>query len=146
VEDADGNKSPGPDGFNFAFLKGVWEVVGGDVMAFMDEFHEKESLPKALSSYFIALIPKISNPHSLGDFRPISLLGSIYKLVAKVLTNRLCLVMDSLTSKNQSTFIKSRLLVDGVLIINEVVDWVKKVKRKCLIFKGDFEKAYDSVS
>jgi hypothetical protein len=146
VEDADGNKSPGPDGFNFAFLKGVWEVVGGDVMAFMDEFHEKASLPKAFSSYFIALIPKISNPHSLGDFRPISLLGSIYKLVAKVLTNRLCLVMDSLTSKNQSAFIKGRLLVDGVLVINEVVDWVKKVKRKCLIFKVDFEKAYDSVS
>jgi hypothetical protein len=134
VEDADGNKSPGPDGFNFAFLKGAWEVIGGDVMTFMHEFHEKAILPKALSSYFITLIPKISNPHSLGDFCPISLLGSIYKLVAKVLTKRLCLVMDSITSKNQSAFIKGRLLVDGVLVINEVVDWVKKVKKKCWSF------------
>ncbi|KAK2393020.1 hypothetical protein QL285_055002 [Trifolium repens] len=54
--------------------------------------------------------------------------------------------MDSLTSRNQSAFIKGRLLVDGVLVINEVVDWVKKTKNKCLIFKVDFEKAYDSVS
>jgi hypothetical protein len=58
------------------------------------------------------------------------------------------LVLDVwlLTSKNQSAFIKGRLLVDGVLVINEVVDWVKKAKKKCLIFKVDFVKAYDSVS
>jgi hypothetical protein len=140
VDDSDGNKSPGPDGFNFAFLKGTWEVISGDVMGFMNEFHEKASLPKAFSSYFIALIPKVLNPQSLGDFRPISLLGCIYKVVAKVLTNRLASVMDSLTSRNQSAFIKGRLLVDGVLVINEVVDWVKKSKKKCLIFKVDFEK------
>ncbi|PNY12727.1 ribonuclease H [Trifolium pratense] len=54
--------------------------------------------------------------------------------------------MDSLISKNQSAFLKGRLLVDGVLAINEVVDWVKKKKKECLIFKVDFEKAYDSVS
>jgi hypothetical protein len=52
-----------------------------------------------------------------------------------VLTNRLCLVMDSLTSKNQSAFIKGLLLIDVVLVINEVVDWVKKAKKKCLILK-----------
>ncbi|GAU38174.1 hypothetical protein TSUD_264000 [Trifolium subterraneum] len=146
VEESDGNKSPGPDGFNFAFLKGAWEVISGDVMAFMHEFHVNARLPKALSSYFIALIPKSFNPQALGDFRPISLLGSMYKLVAKVLTKRLCLVMDSLVSKNQSAFIKGRLLVDDVLVINEIVDWVKKAKVKCEIFKVDFEKAYDSVS
>jgi hypothetical protein len=146
VEDSDGNKSPGPDGFNFAFLKSAWEVICGDVMGFMNEFHVNASLPKAFSSYFIALIPKILNPQALGDFRPISLLGCVYKLVAKVLTNRLSVVMDSITAKNQSAFIKGRLLVDGVLVINEVVDWVKKAKKKCVIFKVDFEKAYDSIS
>ncbi|GAU18134.1 hypothetical protein TSUD_248350 [Trifolium subterraneum] len=54
--------------------------------------------------------------------------------------------MGSLISKNQSAFLKGRLLVDGVLAINEVVDWVKKAKKECLVFKVDFEKAYDSVS
>ncbi|GAU34591.1 hypothetical protein TSUD_15060 [Trifolium subterraneum] len=146
VAESDGNKSPGPDGFNFAFLKGSWEVISNDVLAFMHEFHSSTLLPKAFSSYFVTLIPKILNPQSLGDFRPISLLGCFYKLVAKVLTKRLSTVMDSLTSKNQSAFLKGRLLVDGVLAINEVVDWVKKTKKECLVFKVDFEKAYDSVS
>ncbi|GAU27881.1 hypothetical protein TSUD_159750 [Trifolium subterraneum] len=144
IEESDGNKCPGPDGFNFAFLKGMWEVICGDVMAFMHEFHECASIPKALSSYFITLIPKVLNPQALGDFRPISLLGCLYKVVAKVLTKRLSFVMDSLVSKNQSAFLKGRLLVDGVLAINEVVDWAKKAKQECLVFKVDFEKAYDS--
>jgi hypothetical protein len=53
--------------------------------------------------------------------------------------------MDSIISPNQSTFVKGRNLVDGALIVNEVVDWVKKTKKECIIFKVDFEKAYDSV-
>jgi hypothetical protein len=53
--------------------------------------------------------------------------------------------MDSIISPTQSAFIKGRNLVDGVLVVNEVVDWVKKSKKECLIFKVDFEKAYDSV-
>ncbi|MCI34112.1 LINE-1 reverse transcriptase like, partial [Trifolium medium] len=113
-------------------------------MAFLEEFHENAKLPKALTSYFIALIPKVLSPHSLGEFRPISLLGSIYKVLSKVLTKRLSLVMDSLVPKTQSAFIKGRHLVDGVLVVNEVVDWVKRAKKMCVIFKVDFEKAYDS--
>ncbi|MCI18367.1 LINE-1 reverse transcriptase like, partial [Trifolium medium] len=103
VEEANGNKSPGPDSFNFVFIKSSWEIVGGDIMAFLKEFHENAKLPKALTSYFIALIPKVLSPHSLGEFRPISLLGSIYKVLSKVLTKRLSLVMDSL-SKNTIRF------------------------------------------
>ncbi|MCI23303.1 transposon TX1 putative protein, partial [Trifolium medium] len=65
VEEADGNKSPGPDGFNFAFLKSSWEIIGNDIMAFLEEFHSNAKLPKALTSYFITLIPKVLSPHSL---------------------------------------------------------------------------------
>jgi hypothetical protein len=81
---------------------------------------------RGLLSYFITLIPKVTNPHSISEFRPISLLGSLYKIVAKVLATRLGSVMGNLISKNQSAFIKGRLLVDGVLTINEVVDLAKK--------------------
>ncbi|MCI22150.1 RNA-directed DNA polymerase (Reverse transcriptase), partial [Trifolium medium] len=54
--------------------------------------------------------------------------------------------MDKLISNNKSTFIKGQMLIDGVLTVNEVVDLAKKAKRRCLIFKVDFEKAYDSVN
>ncbi|WJX38360.1 hypothetical protein P8452_26031 [Trifolium repens] len=146
IVNSDGNKSPGPDGFNFEFYKGCWEVVKEDLKRLFSEFHANAKLPRGLLSYFITLIPKVTNPHVINEFRPISLLGSVYKTVAKVLAARMGSVMEKLISKNQSAFIKGRQLVDGVLTVSEVVDLAKRAKRKCLIFKVDFEKAYDSVN
>ncbi|GAU36760.1 hypothetical protein TSUD_213250 [Trifolium subterraneum] len=145
VRDSDGNKSPGSDGFNYAFLKKFWELLKGDIRVMFDQFHGNSCFPKSFLSYFVTLIPKVSSPTSLSDFRPISLLGCLYKLIAKVLAKRLAKVMDSIITSNQSAFIKGRNLVDGVLVVNEVVELAKKSKRDCLIFKVDFEKAYDSV-
>ncbi|MCI07890.1 LINE-1 reverse transcriptase like, partial [Trifolium medium] len=122
IVNSDGNKSPGPDGFNFEFFKGCWEVVKEDLKTLFNEFHVYAKLPKGLLSYFITLIPKVTNPHLIKEFRPISLLGSVYKTVAKVLAVRMGTVMGKLISKNQSAFIKGRLLVDGVLTVSEVVD------------------------
>jgi exonuclease III len=145
VSSSDGNKSPGPDGFNFAFVKKFWDLLKGDVRTMFDQFHGNSCLPKSFLSYFVTLIPKVCSPNSISDFRPISLLGCLYKIIAKVLTSRLARVMDTVISSTQSAFIKGRNLVDGVLVVNEVVDWVKKSKKECIIFKVDFEKAYDSV-
>ncbi|WJX28141.1 hypothetical protein P8452_16895 [Trifolium repens] len=145
VMGCDGSKCPGPDGFNFAFIKHFWDLLKNDVRILFDQFHGNECLPKCLSSYFLTLIPKVKSPQSLGDYRPISLLGCIYKMVAKVLAARLASVMDDLVPKTQSAFLKGRQLVEGVMVVNEVIDYAKKTRKKCLIFKVDFEKAYDSV-
>ncbi|MCH85394.1 LINE-1 reverse transcriptase like [Trifolium medium] len=110
-----------------------------------DQFYRNASLPKSFSSYFVALIPKVKSPFVLNEYRPISLLGCLYKLIAKVLAARLALVMNTIVASTQSAFLKGRLLVDGVLVVNEVVDLAKKSGKDCLIFKVDFEKAYDSV-
>jgi len=82
---------------------------------------------------------------SLKEYRLISLLGCLYKILSKVLASRLSKVMNSIISGSQSAFLKGRHLVDGVLVVNEVVDLAKRSKRECLILKVDFEKAYDSV-
>jgi len=138
VLESDGAKSPGPDGFNFSFYKRFWELF--------NQFFQSAILPRCFSSYFITLIPKVVSPTHIGDFRPISLLGSLYKLMAKVLAGRLAPIMDKLISSNQSAFLKGRQLMDSVVAINEVIDAARKGKRECLIFKVDFEKACDSVS
>jgi hypothetical protein len=145
VSDCDGSKSPGPDGFNFNFVKSFWGLLKNEERILFEQFHGNGCLPKSFMSYFVALIPKVSSPLSLGDFRPISLLGCLYKLLAKVLAKRLAKVMDPLVASTQSAFLKGRYLVDGVMVVNEVVDMAKKSGKECLILKVDFEKAYDSV-
>ncbi|MCH87373.1 LINE-1 reverse transcriptase like, partial [Trifolium medium] len=145
VKNSDGNKCSGPDGFNYAFLKKFWELLKGDIQIMFDQFHGNSCLPKSLLSYFVTLVPKVNSPSDISDFRPISLLGCLYKLIAKLLAKRLAKVIDSVIAPNQSAFIKDRNLVDGVLVVNEVVELAKKTKRECLIFKVNFEKAYDSV-
>jgi len=130
VKESDGNKSPGADGFNFAFFKQFWYLIKNEVKIFFDQFHGNEILPRCLLSYSITLIPKVKSPSSLKEFRPISLLGCLYKILAKVFAGRLAKVMNSVISKSQSAFLKGRHLVDGVLIANEVVEMARLRNRK----------------
>ena len=83
VWECGGSKSPGPDGFNFNFIKSCWEVLKADVMAAVQLFHTTGSLPKGCNASFIALILKVRDPSSLDQFRPISLVGVIYKIILK---------------------------------------------------------------
>ncbi|MCH95604.1 cysteine-rich receptor-like protein kinase, partial [Trifolium medium] len=145
VWDCDSYKSPGPDGINFGFIKGFWPEMQTDIMRFIAEFHRNGKLSKGLNSTFIALIPKVDSPQRLNDFRPISLVGSLYKILAKVLANKLRLVISSVISESQTAFVKDRQILDGILIANEVVDEARKTNKELMLFKVDFEKAYDSV-
>jgi len=114
-------------------------------MRFLVESHRNGRLAKGINSTFIALIPKVESPQRLNDFRPISLVSSMYKILAKVLANRLRSIIALVISGNQSTFVKGRQILDGILVANEVVDDVRKCKKELLLFKVDFEKAYDSI-
>jgi len=143
--DCDSFKCPGPDGITLGFVKDFWDVLKGDVMRFLVELHRNGRLAKGINSTFIALIPKVDNPHRLNDFRPISLVGSMYKILAKVLANRLRSVIGLVISDAQSAFIKGRQILDGILVANEIVDEARKSHKDLLLFKVDFEKAYDSV-
>ncbi|KAJ9539461.1 hypothetical protein OSB04_032194 [Centaurea solstitialis] len=95
---------------------------------------------------FKSSIPKNTNPIGLNDFRPISLVGILYKVISKVLATRMKSVLGNVISNVQSAFLKGRSILDGVLVANEMVSYLKRSKRKGLIFKVDFEKAYDSVN
>jgi hypothetical protein len=145
VHSMDGSKCPGPDSFNFNFIKEFWWLLRHDIRIFFDQFYGNECIPQCLMAYFLTLVPKVKSPQCIGDFRPISLLGCIYKLLAKVLAARLALVMDPLISESQSAFLKGRQLVEGVVVMNEVIDIAKRTGKECNILIVDFEKAYDSV-
>jgi len=145
VWDCDNFKCPGHDGVNFGFIKTFRDMLKDDVMRFLMEFHKNGRLAKGINSTFIALIPKVDNPQRLNDFRPISLVGSMYKILAKVLANRLRSMIGSVVSDSRSAFVKGRQILDGILVANEIVDEAHRCKKDLILFKVDFEKAYDSI-
>ncbi|GKB98152.1 putative RNA-directed DNA polymerase, eukaryota, reverse transcriptase zinc-binding domain protein [Tanacetum coccineum] len=140
------NKAPGPDGYSFMFIKRIWKLLKHDIQEFVDSFFATDKFPQRANSAFIVLILKVPNPLFIKDYRPISLIGLHYKIVAKILANRLSKVMDSIISPEQSAFISGCQILDGPLILSEIVDWYEKRKKKLMLFKVDFEKAFDSVS
>ncbi|GJU39695.1 RNA-directed DNA polymerase, eukaryota [Tanacetum coccineum] len=145
VWDCGSDKSPGPDGFTFDFFKKFWYIVGGEVINAVKEFFNSSKFPNGCNSSFITLIPKVLDAKNLNDFRPISLIGCQYKIIGKILANRLSHVINNIISTEQSAFIKGRQIMDGPLILNETISWCKYRKEKALMFKVDFQKAFDSV-
>lgn len=111
----------------------------------MAEFHENERIVKGANSSLVVLIPKKRNPVQISDYRPISLIGCIYKVISEVLTNRIKKFIGMVISEPQSAFISDRQILDGILIANEIVDEARSRKKEVIMFKVDFEKAYDSV-
>ncbi|GJX23046.1 RNA-directed DNA polymerase, eukaryota, reverse transcriptase zinc-binding domain protein [Tanacetum coccineum] len=139
------DKSPGPDGFTFGFYRRFWKVIENDVVGVVTYFFHHGIFPKGSNSSFIALILKISDANMVKDYRPISLIGSLYKIIAKILANRLVNVLGDNVNKVQSAFVTDRQILDGPFILNELFQWCKSKKKQSLVFKVDFEKAYDSV-
>ncbi|GKB76264.1 RNA-directed DNA polymerase, eukaryota [Tanacetum coccineum] len=145
VWDCGTDKSPGPDGFTFGFYRRYWNILESDVVDAVTSFFHHGQFPKGSNSSFIALIPKTRDANMVKDFRPISLIGSMYKIIAKILANRLVLVLGDLVNEVQSAFIADRQILDGPFILNEIVQWCQSKKKQSLVFKVDFEKAFDSV-
>jgi len=93
----------------------------------LEAFHETSFIPKGCNASFIALVPKVRDPCKLDQFRPISLVGAIYKVISKVLAGRIKKkVLPAIIDGSQSTFIKDRGLSDSVLLANEVVEDIRR--------------------
>ncbi|GKA37270.1 RNA-directed DNA polymerase, eukaryota [Tanacetum coccineum] len=120
--------------------------MGIDIVNYVNDFHGSPHIPRDCNSSFITLVPKVDDPITIGDFRPISLTGCQYKIIAKVLANRLATVIPLVIGEVQMAFLKGRQITDGPLLVNKIVSWAKKRKKKLLLFKLDFEKAFDSLS
>jgi len=141
-------KSPGPDGFGVSFFKHHWGTIGDKVSEAILNFLEGGYFNPSINNTFIALIPKKDNAASVSDYRPISLCNVVYKIIAKVLANRLKLVLPSIISHNQSAFVPGRLITDNVMIAYEALHSMSSRmsgKKSFMAVKVDMKKAYDRV-
>jgi len=139
-------KALGPDGFTFKFFKKFWDLLKDDIMAFVHHFEKWGRFSRGCNSSFITLAAKIKDPLNLGDSRPISLIGLLYKIIAKLLALRIKKVVGVCIDDTQSAYIEGRNILEGPFVINELCSWAKLRGRKRLLFKADFNQAFDSVN
>ncbi|XP_061342523.1 uncharacterized protein LOC133288720 [Gastrolobium bilobum] len=127
-------KALGPDGLQAVFFQKHWHLVGESV--------------KGINTSLICLIPKKDSPDTMKEFRPISLCNVVYKVVTKIITERLRGFMPRVVGPNQCSFIKGRQSADNIIIAQEVVHSMKEKKgwKGWMMIKVDLEKAYDRLS
>ena len=146
ISGLNGEKAPRPDSFPIAFWSFSWEFVKDEGMDFFKEFYEKKKFVRSLNATFLVLIPKKGNVEDIKDYRPFSMLGGLYKILAKVLANKLRRVLDKVVSPSQNAFVKGRQILDAAIIANEAVDSMLRRNDGRVVCKLDIEKAYDHLN
>ena len=140
----DRDKAPGPDGFIITVFQECWDVIKEDLVRVFAEFHRSGIINQS-TNVSIILLPKRNLTKKISYFRPISLITSLYKIIAKVLSRRLRGVPHETIHSTQDAFVQGRQILDAVLIANEIVDERRRSREEGVVFKIDFEKAYDHV-
>ncbi|GKC89451.1 hypothetical protein Tco_1150100 [Tanacetum coccineum] len=140
------NKALGPDGYSAAFFKEAWDIIKVDVTKAIKEFFINGVLPEELNHTIIALIPKVTTPMRINDYRPISCYNVLYKCISRIISNRMKESLNSLVSLNQFAFVPGRSISDNILLTQELMHnyHLDRSTPRCA-FKVDIQKAYDTV-
>ena len=141
-------KSPGLDGMSPIFFKNYWDIVGVEVVNCVLNALNSGRMPCGINDTYICLIPKVKSPQKITEFRPISLCNVIYKIMSKMLANRLKRILPMVIHESQSAFVPGRLITENVLVAFETMHCInqrKKGKEALMAIKLDMSKAYDRV-
>jgi len=125
-------KTPGPDGFGAAFFQDHWHLIAIDVCQAIKSFFNDGKILKQINHTLIALIPKVENPSLTAQFRPISLCNSFYKIIAKILVNKMRSLLEKIIDPVQSAFVPKRSIHDNIHLTYEIMNKFKNMKGKSL--------------
>ncbi|XP_026459304.1 uncharacterized protein LOC113359963 [Papaver somniferum] len=137
--------APGPEGFQAGFYKSQWDIVGEDVCLMVKRFFESMHILKQINNTYISLIPKKKKAISAADYRPIGVCNTSYKVISKVIVNRMKPLMEKLISPFQAAYVSGRLISDNTVIAQEIIHSIKKKRGETgwMDLKLDMSKAFD---
>lgn len=148
LRDMHPSKAPGPNGAQAMFYQTYWGIVGEETTKVYLEILNEKGDTRHINKTLITLIPKLHSPKRMSDFRPISLCNVVYKLIAKVLANRMKKVLDTIISPSQSAFVPGRQISDNVIVGFECIHALNRKSRGSsglIATKLDMSKACDRV-
>ncbi|KAK3211028.1 hypothetical protein Dsin_015734 [Dipteronia sinensis] len=140
-------KTPGPDGFPAIFFQQLWNVCKDDLVKLVADSFKNGCVPSDINQTLITLVSKIESPMDMSHLRPISLCNTTYKIISKIIVQRLKHLLFDLISPNQVVFVLGRQIQDNIVVALEVLQKLKTVKGKRGYFdwKIDLAKTYDNM-
>ena len=141
-------KAADPDGMPALFLKTYWATLGDDIVATVKNFFLTRNLHPYLNKRNIVIIPTGQNSSSINQFRPIAICNVIYKIISKILSNRVLPLLDKLIFLTQNDFVSDRSIHENSVLIQKVIYAMKRkiVAYGCMDLKIDLQKAYNYLS
>ncbi|KAL0455256.1 UNVERIFIED_CONTAM: LINE-1 reverse transcriptase [Sesamum latifolium] len=120
------DKAPGPDGYSAGFYKAAWSVIGEELTTAIQDFFTTGKLLKQVNATVLSLIPKVANPTTVAEFRPISCCNVLYKAITKIIVQRMQGVMDKIISPPQNAFVPGRRISNNILLGQELFHGYKR--------------------
>lgn len=139
-------KTPGPDGLTVEFFIKFWNGLQDILFKLFQTVYEEKCMSRTMRHGHITLIYKKGDKRQLKNYRPISLLNVDYKILARVMSNRLKYVIPKIVSSSQSSCIVGKDISDTIASIRDIIYMVEKDNSEGYILKIDQEKAFDRVS
>jgi len=138
-------KAPGHDGIPMEFFHECENEIAPDLHQAFSALLKEGETSEFINKGIITLIPKSGDHARLNNWRLITLLGSIYKILAKLLAGRLQAVLPNIIRQNQTGFVEGRSISDNVFIAQESLGWAEESNQDLVLLLLDFEKTFDRI-
>ncbi|CAM6124136.1 unnamed protein product [Calypogeia fissa] len=139
------DKAPGIDGLTAKVFKACWDFIREDLLAMVLDFWATGTLAHCIKEGVLKLIPKKADKRRFKDWRPLTMLTTIYKLIAKIIALRIKVFLPRMIAPQQTGFIPGRHILENISVAWLTMDWIKAKRLPSIFLKLDFEKAFDRV-
>jgi hypothetical protein len=139
-------KFPGQDNFTTDFFQACWSTIKHDVWALVEEYRKFTNVLPSLDTTLLAFIPKEEKEEDPSKFKPISLCNVVYKIITKVIENHLKLILPYLISLEKTNYVEGCQILDGIILVHEMIHSLKNTKSSGMLMKLDMSKAFDKIS